>query len=472
MTVPEAVHGGGHPCAAETMETMAQPLARLSDGTVIQIGPLTGTQVWTIPGRSHRPLPRVIQPGHELEPGEAHRLCPFCSDRYLETTPEKARLVLDHRHDGVDGARGRRRIDRHRLASTLDDDAPTVRRFGNLFEIVSMTSWRVNHGFIPPAEIVAWARGYLADPVGHDHISSLLAYRQEAGGPVAPARGDDAALLEATVDLLAGSHDVVVPRRHVVDGATRSDDLASSGTMTPDEHADFISFTIDALADLYRLQPAARYVSVFQNWLAPAGASVEHLHKQLVAIDSYGPQVQREAAMAQQDPELYQHAVLDLARREGLVIAANDHAVAIAGVGHRYPSIELYSTSPRHLPWTQTREEVRGMSDLRHGLHAATGASVPTNEEWHHRPPDVHVPMPWRIVLKWRLHVPAGFEGGTKIYVNTIDPWTVRERVVTALRELRDAGAIAPLRIAEEVPSSDVRLPAPVTRWGLATSRR
>lgn len=433
---------------------MAQPLARLADGTVIQVGPLTGTQVWTIPGRSHRPLARVERVGHDLAPGESERLCPFCCGRYLETTPEKARLVVDP--DGT------RRIERHRLAGTLNDDVAAVRRFGNLFAIVSMASWRVNHGFIPPADVVAWATDYLADPVGREHIRSLLAYREGAGGPVAPADRDEAALLEATVDLLAGSHDVVVPRRHVVAGATRSDHLAASGEMTPDEHADFVAFTVDALEDIYRNQPAARYVSVFQNWLAPAGASIEHLHKQLVGIDSYGPQVQREAAMAQEDPDLFQHAVLDLARREGLVIAANDHAVALAGIGHRYPSIEIYSTSPRHLPWTQTHEEVRGMSDLLHALHAATGASVPTNEEWHHRPPDLDAAMPWRIVLKWRLHVPAGFEGGTKIYVNTIDPWTVRERVVTALEDLRAAGTIAPLRIGAQVQPEDLRLPAPV----------
>ena len=36
------------------------------------------------------------------------------------------------------------------------------------------------------------------------------------------------------------------------------------------------------------------YVSVFQNWLAPAGASFEHLHKQLVAIDRIGARLRGE----------------------------------------------------------------------------------------------------------------------------------------------------------------------------------
>ena len=51
--------------------------------------------------------------------------------------------------------------------------------------------------------------------------------------------------------------------------------------------------------------------------------------------------------------------------------------------------------------------------------------------------------MPLRAVVKWRISTLAGFEGGTKIYVNTIDPWSVRDRAVTQLRELAARGAIS-----------------------------
>ena len=47
------------------------------------------------------------------------------------------------------------------------------------------------------------------------------------------------------------------------------------------------------------------------------------------------------------------------------------------------------------------------------------------------------------MLLKWRTSTLAGFEGGTKIYVNTIDPWSLRDRVVPRLLELRAEGAIA-----------------------------
>ncbi|GAE69287.1 galactose-1-phosphate uridylyltransferase [Cutibacterium acnes JCM 18909] len=35
------------------------------------------------------------------------------------------------------------------------------------------------------------------------------------------------------------------------------------------------------------------------------------------------------------------------------------------------------------------------------------------------------MPVPWRIILKLRTSTLAGFEGGTKIYVNTISPTTL-----------------------------------------------
>ncbi len=92
------------------------------------------------------------------------------------------------------------------------------------------------------------------------------------------------------------------------------------------------------------------------------------------------------------------------------------------------------------------------MSDLVQACHAATGAEVPCNEEWYYKPPDVDVPMPWRVLIKWRVSTPAGFEGGTKIYVNTIDPESLRNRVVTRLFHLRTQGKTANIKIATECP--------------------
>ena len=425
------------------MSDGARPaIRRLPDGTVKQIGPLTGTRVWTVPGRAHRPIAPPRDEVRALEPGDHGRLCAFCEDRALETTPEKARLV------GSDFV-----LHRHVPAANLHDTVAEFRRFGNLFEIVSAEYWRENHGFRQPAALFEWAQEYLSTPEGRAHIETLAAIRADSSGL------PQASLEEAALDLLGGSHDVIVARRHVVDGASTDDQLASAGTLTPDEHAAYIEFTVRSLAEIQAAQPNAAYVTVFQNWLRPAGASFEHLHKQLVAIDDHGPQVDHELRLLSADLQLYQPEIADLAVADSLFVASTDGAVAFAGVGLRYPALEVFSTSTANLPQDHSDAGIRAVSDLVHALHAATGVHVPTNEEWHYRPPGAPWPMPWRVVLKWRISTPAGFEGGTKIYVNTIDPWELRRRTVDALFELRAAGAIAPgIRIGDECTPADARL--------------
>ncbi|GEP46902.1 DUF4921 family protein [Microbacterium saccharophilum] len=419
----------------------ARAIVRMPDGTVKQVGPLTGTRVWTVPGRAGRPIDVPPAAPRRLARGEEHRLCGFCADRQLETTPEKARLV------GPDFTELRRVP-----AAELGDTVAEFRRFGNLFEIVSAEYWRENHGFRQPASVFEWARAYLSDPVGRAHIERLAAIRAQASG-------EATSIEEAALDLLGGSHDVVVARRHVVDGAETDDQLVSSGALTPGEHAAYMAFTVRSLAEIQSAQPHAAYVAVFQNWLRPAGASFEHLHKQLVAIDESGPQVDRELRMLASDRRLYQHEIADLAVAERLVVAANDGAVAFAGIGHRYPAFEVFSTSAANLPQQHSDAGIRAVSDLVHALHAATGVHVPTNEEWHYRPPGAPWPMPWRVVLKWRISTPAGFEGGTKVYVNTIDPWELRRRAVAALAQLRAEGRLADgIRIGDECDAADARL--------------
>ena len=244
---------------------------------------------------------------------------------------------------------------------------------------------------------------------------------------------------------------MIVSRKHFIDGATDSTQLASSGTMTPEEHYGFIAFTIDSMRDLYQRNRFSPYVVVFQNWLAPAGASFEHLHKQLVAIDERGVQSELEIDKLRRNPNMYNEWGINYASYRSLIVAENDHAIVCAGIGHRYPTINVYSKSPTPEPWLQSPDEVRGMSDLLHAVHAASGSEVPGNEEWHYKPIDLDVPMPWRINVKWRVSTLAGFEGGTKVYVNTLSPYDIRDRVVSNLYRLRAEGKVAGnIRIATE----------------------
>ncbi|MFT3859900.1 DUF4921 family protein [Micropruina sp.] len=420
-------------------------LTTMADGTVKQLNPFSGTEVWTVAGRGNRPLGVTLPDPVPLDPAQHGRHCAFCEQRYLETPPEKSRLV---RH-----ADGTREV---RYGTTAEDLFATVaefRRVPNLFEILSYQYWNANYGYTLPPRVAARKAAYVESALGREHILGVVRTKLLAGGRT--QHQVDALTEDEQVDVASGffggGHDVIIGRRHYVDGATDNTQLAGSGTMTPDEHGAFLAFTVESIQALLNLNRYARYVVVFQNWLRPAGASFDHLHKQLVAVDERGVQAERAVARLRQNPNVFNEDAVNYAGYKNLVLAESDHAIAFAGFGHRFPSLEIYSKSAQCDPWEQSPDELRGMSDLVHALHAATGVAVPSNEEWHYRPVDVDVAMPWRIVLKWRISTLAGFEGATKIYLNTLDPWALRDRLVPRLLELRDEGRISPdLRIGNE----------------------
>ena len=412
----------------------------MADGTLKQLNPFTGTQVWTVPGRGNRPLSVPLKEPEQLKPEDFTARCNFCVDKLLQTPPEKSRTVSRD---------GRWEIIRDLLPHELGDTQAAFRRVPNLFEIVSYDYWAQNYGFTMDESRANQMERYLADDQGRRHVLDIVRTRLKASGQDDNVSEEE--LLSHAPAYFGGGHDVIIARRHFVDGATDSTQLASSGTLSLDEHYGFIAFTIDSLRDLYERNRYAPYVSVFQNWLAPAGASFEHLHKQLVAIDERGMHSELEIAKLRQNPNMYNEWGVNFASYHNLIIAENDHAVICAGVGHRYPTINVYSKSPTPEPWQQSEEEVRGMSDILHAAHAGTGPDVPCNEEWHHKPIDLDVPMPWRINIKWRVSVLAGFEGGTKINVNTLSPYDIRDRMVSSLYELREQGRISnEIRIATE----------------------
>lgn len=418
-------------------------LMRMADGTIKQVNPFTGTEVWTVPGRANRPFGKTNKQPNPIDPATRNAHCPFCIDRYLETPPEKARLVATE--NGYETIRGL-------SAEDLGDTVAEFRRLPNLFEIVSFDYWQKNFDYKLPDAVQSHKYKYLSTETGRQHVLSIIDARLKASG-IAPVELDRIPVeekLRIADAFFGGGHELIVGRRHFTDGAQYDDQLASSGSLTPEEHYQYMHFTIDAVRDIYLGNRYVRYVAVFQNWLQPAGASFDHLHKQLVAIDDRGVQSELEIRQARANPNIYNEAAVNFASYHNLVVAENDHAIAFAGFGHRYPTLEVFSKSERSQPWNHSAEALRGVSDLVHACHAATGPDIPCNEEWYYKPPDADVAMPWRVLLKWRITTPAGFEGGTRVFVNTIDPESLRDRIVPRLFQLKNEGKIAPFKIAFE----------------------
>ncbi|MCS4490872.1 MULTISPECIES: DUF4921 family protein [unclassified Corynebacterium] len=417
------------------------PIQTMADGTIKQINPFSGTEVWTVPGRGHRPLDHPARDTLPITPGERKNYCAFCSARLDETPPEKARVI---RH----GENDFEIVEKPSFAE-IDGTEAEFRRVSNLFEIVSYAYWQANYGFEMNAAQRSWMQQYQSDPRGIDHILRMVKTKRQAAGldPELPSQ----ILVKEAESFFGGGHDLIIGRRHFSDHAHDHTGLASAGSLSVVEHRAFIQFTIHTMQDLYSNNRYTPYVAVFQNWLKPAGASFDHLHKQLVSIDERGLAAENEVAKLRQNPNMYNEWAVNYAAMRNLVIAENEHAICFAGFGHRYPTLEVYSKSPTPEPWLQTPAEVASMSDLIHACHAAVGPHVPSNEEWHHKPIDLDIPMPWRVMIKWRVSTLAGFEGGTKVYLNTLSPWDVRDRVVSSMFQLRDSNSISSdIRIATE----------------------
>lgn len=397
---------------------MVAPLTKLPDGTVKQVNPFTGTHVWTIPGRGHRPIHQPVDETAPVDPALRNALCAFCPDRYLETPPEKARRVRTAQ--GWDTAYD---LPAARLFKTTAD----FRLIPNLFPILSLEYWRTNHGYRLSDREFASRRAYFATPEGREQVLALIARHE----PWLLDRGDDA-IVESGI--FGGFHDVVIARRHLTDARAEETVLASSGTLTPEEHHQFIDFTRAAALRLYEKTPSVRNVIVFQNWLRPAGASFDHLHKQLVAIDELGRARRLDADRLRLRPTLvedYQRLLAD----NGLIVAETSSALAVAGVGHRFPTLEVWLRRPDADLANLGGDELADFSALLHACHVAMGPHLPVNEEWHYRAPNQRHAIPLRALLKWRISTPAGFEGNSGIYVNTIDPWGVADRTRIWLRE-------------------------------------
>ncbi|MFH0795322.1 MAG: DUF4921 family protein [bacterium] len=418
----------------------------MPDGTIKQLNPFSGTEVWYIPGRGSKPIANVRpSSAARIEVHRPEDYCDFCETQYLQTPPEKGRLVQQNGtyHHKV------------RLpASELPQSHAIFRRIANLFEIVTIDYWKKNYNFQLRGRNLDWKNEYVSSPAGLEHVLRVihlklrLSGRSEEDIKKMPIE-DKFVMADA---LFSGGHDLVIAGRHYREGAEFDSDLYSSGDMTPEEHYQYFNFTIEAAKDLCENNRYVRYISIFQNWLAEAGASFNHLHKQIVSLDEWGTSVESEVDLTYQNPNIYNEYAANFAGYHNLVFAENEQAIAFVSIGHRSPTLAVFSKSVAGRPEEHTPEELRGVSDLVHACHAAIGSQVACNEEWYYTPRDCVINMPWHILIKLRINRQAGFEGGTKIYINTVAPAQLRDMIVGRLYELRQKGKIQVKAIAVECP--------------------
>ncbi len=401
---------------------------RMKDDTIKQVNPFTGTEVWTVPGRASKPITNTIpKTAEKLPKKKKEDYCNFCETKYLNTPPEKDRLVKI----------GKKYVSAQNIsASMLNKTKPAFRRIPNLFEIVTIDYWKKNYWYRLSGEYKKHKEQYFSNKKGREHATHMVDLKLKLSGRN-PEEVADREKYELADAFFGGGHEIIVAKRHYIKNAKYNTQLCSSGELTPEEHFYYLKFTIKAMKSIYANNRYVRYISIFQNWLKQAGASFDHLHKQMVAIDEWGVSIQREIDLIKKDPNIYNDLAANLATHLNLVVAENDYAIAFSDIGHRFPTISIFSKSDKYYPYELSDRELKGFSDILHSIHNALTPQIATNEEWYYTPKDSIYIMPWHILIKLRVNTPAGFEGGTKIYINPRDPYDLRDSIIDRLNELK-----------------------------------
>lgn len=422
--------------------TFSHLIEPCKDGTIKYRNPFSGTQCWYTPGRKHRPIhtdcERESQPIHPQHPPG---YCSFCPAHYWETTPEKSRLLYN---DGM------WEFQDQPTPEDIFSNVAHVRRIGNLYEIISIDYWRENYGFNLSPKHQQFKEQYLSSAMGREHVLYLIDSKLKHFGATAKEVKALAPEMKIRVadSFFGGAHELVIPWRHYRPGARNDSELFSTGEMTPEEHFNYFKLAIHSISEIYQNNPFVKFVSTYTNWKRDAGASFEHLHRQIIGLDLWGDSLQRGISMARVDANVFADYVHFIAKQQQLVICENDHAVAFADIGQPFSTVAIFSRSnkaPHHLP----DDTIRGVSDIVHALHAALGSQEACNEEWYYTPQDADVDIPWYILLKWRKNRHAGIEGSTRLYVDVFRPEDIRDLMIDRLKQQQRDGHIAALNIGQ-----------------------
>jgi UDPglucose--hexose-1-phosphate uridylyltransferase len=241
-----------------------------------------------------------------------------------------------------------------------------------------------------------------------------------------PAVRSDAGAVTPRNELLlaepgVGVHELVIECPH---------HEASIAALPPEHVRDVFAVYRDRLTALWA-DERLRHVQVFKNHGAPAGASVEHAHSQVLA----SARVPREIRVELDGAAAYQTThgrcvycdLLDreLAAKERVVLAG-EHVVAFAAWAGRFP-YETWVLPRRHSPLFERlgdaeltdvaavmRTVLRRLGDVAYNFVLHTAAGEPYH--WH-----------WEILP--RLTGIAGYELATGCYLNPLPPEEAAQRL-------------------------------------------
>ncbi len=225
--------------------------------------------------------------------------------------------------------------------------------------------------------------------------------------------------------------------------------------ITRDHHRDFPDLSVRdaeavfrAFQDRYLMlmnDECLAYVSMFHNWGPKAGASVYHPHYQIIAIPVVPPDfdhsLRGSREFAKKHRACVHCAMVGWERTEKIrIIFENRGAIAFAPFVSR-TAFEVRIFPKRHLPFFENTPE-RDLADVVQALQASLrmirrGLGDPDYNFFIHTAPirdkKRYESYHWHIEVLPRVTIPAGFEQGTGIEINPVDP----DRAAALFRKYR-----------------------------------
>jgi UDPglucose--hexose-1-phosphate uridylyltransferase len=206
--------------------------------------------------------------------------------------------------------------------------------------------------------------------------------------------------------------------------------------------ADVISAYRDRIADLLR-DTRFRYVLVFKNHGAAAGATLAHSHSQIIALPIVPVRIEAELAGATQYFDYRGRCIYcDILAQEiadtRRLVAQNGDFVAFAPFASRVP-FEVTILPKRHEAffWSLARPQMEGLAEILQDVLRRVKLALrdpPYNFVIHTAPPAYAAPerYHWQVEVLPKLTEVAGFEQGSGFFINPTPP----EEAAQHLREL------------------------------------
>lgn len=181
------------------------------------------------------------------------------------------------------------------------------------------------------------------------------------------------------------------------------------------------------------------WATVFKNSGPGAGASLEHLHSQLVAIDFVPPFMEAEIAAAADAVDPFGRLIAS-ARAEGRIVMERADLVALVPPAPRQPyETWILPCEPEPYFHGTGADRVAALADLTRDFVARLQELAPTADYnwWLHQLPFGRHAGDARLATTWHWHLEilprltpfAGFELGTGCHVTTVAPEEAARRL-------------------------------------------